>query len=234
MRFELLLAAALLTAGCASTPPLQTTERLTVVDASTLPPPKRTDLDNLARPYVLGPFDKVSVDVFGLPELSKTVQIDASGNISLPLIGSLQAAGLSGLELETRVAQTLRQNHVRQPQVSVNIVEASSQVITVDGEVRTPGTIPAAGRLTLTRAIARAGGATEFARLNHVVVIREVDGKRLAALYDLRAIRQGLYDDPEVYSNDVVMVGTSQARRIFRDVIQLSPILSAPLIALLQ
>lgn len=234
MKIYLALAATLVTAACASSQELRSTETLRVVDSEALPPPTREDVSNLTRSYVLGPYDKVSVDVFGLPELSRVVQIDASGRISLPLIGSMEVSGTSANELETQVAGLLRQNHVRSPQVSVNVVEAVSQVVTVDGEVKTPGAIPAAGKLTLMRAIARAGGVTEFANMKHVVVLRSVEGRRYAALYDVRAIRQGLYSDPEVFANDVVLVGTSQARRIFRDIINSAPILSAPLIAWLQ
>ncbi|MBO9622434.1 MAG: polysaccharide export protein [Sphingomonas sp.] len=234
MKLYLALAATLVTAACASSQELRSTETLSVVNADTLPPPTREDVSNLTRAYVLGPYDKVSVDVFGLPELSRVVQIDASGRISLPLIGSMEVSGVSANELETQVGTLLKQNHVRNPQVSVNVVEAVSQVVTVDGEVKSPGAIPAAGKLTLMRAIARAGGVTEFANMKHVVVLRSVEGKRYAALYDVRAIRQGLYSDPEVFANDVVLVGTSQARRIFRDIINSAPILSAPLIALLQ
>jgi polysaccharide export outer membrane protein len=116
----------------------------------------------------------------------------------------------------------------------VNLTETVSQVITVDGEVTEPGVYPVVGRMTLMRAIARAKGLTEFARANHVVVFRQVGGQQMAALYDLRAIRQGLYDDPEVFANDVVTVGESRARRIFRDVIQSGGLLTAPIIALLQ
>jgi polysaccharide export outer membrane protein len=56
----------------------------------------------------------------------------------------------------------------------------------------------------------------------------------MAALYDLSAIRQGIYADPEVYANDVVYVGEAQARRIFQNIITSSPLLTAPIIALLQ
>jgi polysaccharide export outer membrane protein len=61
-----------------------------------------------------------------------------------------------------------------------------------------------------------------------------VNGQQLAALYNLQAIRRGVYDDPEVYANDVVVVGDSAARRLFRDALQVVPLLSTPLIIALQ
>jgi polysaccharide export outer membrane protein len=59
-----------------------------------------------------------------------------------------------------------------------------------------------------------------------------VNGQRMAALYSLRAIRRGTYEDPEVFANDLVIVGDSQARRIFRDILSASPLISTPIIAL--
>lgn len=220
--------------GACAAPRLVGSERLTVVSGDTLPSPERVDLSTLERPYLIGPFDRVSIDVFGLPELSRTVQADASGRISLPLAGELEAAGRTPAELSRVIAERLRARYVRNPQVAVNLVDTVSQVVTVDGEVREPGLYPVAGRMTLMRAIARARGVTEFARQSHVVVFRTVRHQQLAALYDLRAIRSGSYADPEIFANDVVVVGESQARRIFRDVIQGSGLLTAPIVAILS
>lgn len=230
--FSLLGVAALMATGCAS-------EKLVggevaLVNASALPPPGRADLAQEGRPYVLGPADKINVEVFGIEDLSRSVQVDPSGFISLPMAGLIQVNGRTAPETAQLVAERLRAAHVRNPRVTVNLVEAVSQTITVGGEVEEPGVYPVQGKLTLMRAIARAKGATEFARQNHVVVFRTVDGKRLAALYDLRAIRAGIYQDPEVYANDVVEVGESRARRVFKDIIQSSALITTPIIALVQ
>lgn len=235
MRMPILAAAALAAAaaGCAG-PRLIGGPELTVVDRTALPQPTREDLGARGRLHVIGPFDQMAVDVFGVAELSRTVQADAAGRISLPLVGVIEAAGQTPQELATLVEQRLQGRYVRNPRVTVNMTNTVSHVITVDGEVREPGTYPVTGQMTLMRAIARAKGLTEFARASHVVIFRRVEGRDLAALYDLRAIRQGLYDDPEVFTNDVVMVGDSQARRLFRDIIQGSGLLTAPIIALLQ
>jgi polysaccharide export outer membrane protein len=225
---------ALALSGCSSAPPLRSTEFVTVVSGAELPPPSRQDLAGQDREYVIGPLDKVAVEVFGLPEVSRTLLVDASGRISLPMVGAMQASGTTTTELAQQIGDALRRHHVREPQVSVNMAEVNSQFVTIDGQVSAPGNYPVAGRMTLTRALARAQGVTEFARLNHVVVIREVGGQRLAALYDVRAIRQGLYADPQIYANDVVTVGDSQARRIFRDLINGSGLITTPIIAILQ
>jgi polysaccharide export outer membrane protein len=229
------LAGALLLASCASDPVLVGRPNLRIVDQQTeLPPPATVDLIAEPRAYVIGPLDRLSVDVYGVPELSRSVQVDASGRIAMPLVGSIEASGKTPETLGAQIAAQLRNRYVRNPQVTVNLSETVSQVVTVEGSVRTPGLYAVTGRMTLIRAIARAEGTSEFAREDHVVVFRRVNGKDMAALYDLRAIRQGIYPDPEIYANDIVMVGESSARRIFRDLVSVSPLLAAPLVAILN
>ncbi len=206
-----------------------------IVDTGTLPPPERTDLFEQNRPYLIGPFDKLTIDVFGIEELSKKeVQTDASGRVSFPLVGIIEAAGKTPGEVEDELESRLRARFVRDPQVTVNLKETVSQVITVDGEVKEPGLYPVVGRMTLMRAVATAKGAGEFAKLSNVVVFRTVGGQRMAALYNLKAIRRGNYEDPEVFANDVVVVSDSQSRRIFKDALQILPTLTYVVVALLN
>ncbi|TGX46460.1 polysaccharide export protein [Sphingomonas naasensis] len=232
-----------LMAGCAGPSPLgpvqtdgaQPSSRLSVVNASALPPPSRTDLVDQNRPYLIGPFDKLVIDVFGVPELSqKEFQTDAGGRISFPLAGVIEAAGKTPPEIEDVIEQRLRGRYVRDPQVTVNLKETVSQVITVDGAVREPGLYPVIGQMTLMRAVATAKGLSEFAKQEDVVIFRTVSGQRMAALYNLKAIRRGMYDDPQLYANDVVVVGESQARKLFRDALSVVPLLTTPLIIALQ
>ena len=86
------------------------------------------------------------------------------------------------------------------------------------------------GQLSLLQAMALSGGTTEYSKLNDVVIFRTVGGQRLAALYDLKAIRHGQYPDPEVFAHDVVVVGDNTARRLFKDLLQIVPLLTGPLI----
>ena len=205
------------------------------MQGSELPAPDRADLLSESRPYLIGPFDKLMIDVFGIEELSKKeVQTDASGRISFPLAGVIEAAGRTPAEIEDEIETRLRSRYVRDPQVTVNLQETVSQVITVDGQVKKPGLYPVIGKMTLMRAVATAEGTAEFAKLDDVVIFRTVNGQQLAALYNLKAIRRGNYSDPEVFANDVVVVGDSQARRLFRDALQLLPVLTTPLVIALQ
>lgn len=209
--------------------------KVTVVQATQLPPPTNSDLYDRTRPYLIGPFDKLAIDVFGIPELDKReYQVDAGGRISFPLAGTIEASGRTPAELEAEIEAKLRERYVRNPQVTVNLRETVSQVITVDGQVHEPGLYPVVGRMTLMRAIATAKGLTDYAKQSDVVVFRTVAGQQMAALYNLKAIRRGAYEDPEVFANDVVVVGESRARQLFRDLIGIAPLLSGPLIVALQ
>lgn len=231
-----------LAAGC-STPRLgpvsnadgAPTSQVKVVNASVLPPPGRADQIGADRPYLIGPFDRLIIDVFGISELSqREYQIDAAGSIAFPLVGTIEATGRSPSELAVEIQQRLQGRYVRNPQVTVNLKETLSQRITVDGQVNRPGLYPVIGKLTLMRAVATASGLSDYARLDDVVVFRTVEGQRYAALYNLKAIRRGVYEDPEVFANDVVVVGDSQARRLFAQALQVLPVLSSPLIIALQ
>lgn len=234
-KYFLLGALSLALAACASkTPPLQSTPTLSVVDQGALPPPTLHQFQQ-ARPYVVGAYDELTISVFGIEEMSnRAVQVDAAGNISFPLVGSIQAAGKTPREIEREIEAGLRNSYVRDPQVTVNLTKTVSQVVTVDGQVTQPGLYPVVGQMTLMQAVATARGATEFAKLEDVVVFRRSGGQRYAALYNLGAIRRGYYDDPQVYAGDVVVVGESRARRMFRDILAATPLLTTPIIALLQ
>lgn len=229
----------ILIGGCASSGPklpLTPGQYAQVSDAQVggLPTPSVADTSVAARPYFVGPFDRLRVQVFGIEGMDLEIQADAGGQISFPLAGVIDAGGLTPRQIEETIEQRLREAHVRDPQVTVNLLETTSQLVTVDGQVGQPGQYPVIGRMTLVRAIASARGTTEFARQENVLVFRRVEGKHMVGLYNLKAIRQGLYPDPEIYPNDVVVVDEAHARRLFATFLQLVPVLTAPLIAVLQ
>ena len=70
--------------------------------------------------------------------------------------------------------------------------------------------------------------------MEDVVVFRTVDGKSMAALYNLGAIRRGYYADPKIYAHDVIIVGDSKSRRMIQQLIQITPLLTTPLILILE
>jgi polysaccharide export outer membrane protein len=217
-------------AGCAGSSirnPSVGTQGLEIVNSDALPTPTLADLSAAERPYRVGPFDVLNIDVFGSPELSqKEIQIDASGRITFPLIGTIEAAGMTPGEVSEAMQNRLRGRFIRNPQVTVNLKEIVSQTVTIGGEVKKAGVYPIVGRMTLLTALSSAEGWTEFSKKGSVVVLRTVADKQYAALYDVRAIESGRYPDPEIYSNDIVMVGDSQGRRLFKDFLSLTPLLA--------
>ena len=230
-----LAATACMLAACAGQPPIQSAPGLTVIEGqAALPVPDRGDLVAEDRLALVGPLDTISVNVFGVPELSREMQVDSGGRIAMPLIGAIDAGGKTAAELARDIEQQLSGRFVRDPNVTVNIISSVSQVVTVDGQVVEPGLYPVTNQMTLLRAVASARGLTEFANEDDVVILRTVKGQRVAGLYNISAIRRGLYEDPSLYANDLVVVGDSPQRRMFRDLVSLAPLLAAPVIALLQ
>ncbi|MEP9357605.1 polysaccharide biosynthesis/export family protein [Sphingomonas sp. KR3-1] len=234
LNIRLILVGSLLLSGCASSR-IEPDGSVTRLEGTTMPAPDRTDLTAVARPYYIGPFDELSIDVVGINEIpQREIQVDASGRLSFPFVGTIEASGKTPAEVAKLIENGLRARYIRDPQVTINLTKTVSQVVTVDGEVKEPGMYPVLGHMSLLRAVAAAKGTTEFAKLDDVVVLRTVQGKTYAALYNLKALRQGAYADPEVFANDIVMVGDSRARHIFKDLLSVLPLLTTPLVVALQ
>ena len=205
-----------------------------VATVAEMPTPTSADFTRHARPYQIGPSDRLVIDVFGVDELTREVQVDAGGRLAFPLIGVIDASGMTPGDLAAAIEDRLRDRYIKDPQVTVNLKETTNQMVTVDGQVNRPGMFPVMGRMTLIRAVALAGSTAEFAKLDDVVIMREVDGQTYLGLYNLGAIRRGNYPDPEIYPNDVVVVGDSKQRRLFRDLLQIVPLVTTPLVVLLN
>lgn len=202
------------------------------------PPQETFPTSNAARPteeYRIGPLDELSITVFQEPDLSlEKVPVDAGGNILFPLIGLVEASGKTSREVSASIAQKLAERYLVDPQVLVNVAKSSSQVVTVEGQVTRPGRFEITGQATLLTAIASAQGPTQTARLDEVLVFRTINGERYAARFDLRAIRDGRAEDPLIRGNDIVVVGASSAKGIYRDILIALPGLGSIFIALQQ
>lgn len=112
----------------------------------------------VARNYVLGPEDQITIRVLDAEEIdNKAVRVDFSGFIRLPMVGRIKAGGLSVDQLETELVRELKK-YIREPQVAVSITEFRSQPVSVLGAVRNPGVHQVQGRKTLMEMIALAGG----------------------------------------------------------------------------
>ncbi len=177
--------------------------------------------------YVIGVQDELDVRVFQVEDLSfEKLIVDTSGNIQMPLIGAVQAAGRTPPELSDDIARRLGARFLRNPQVTVTVTQAASQKITVDGAVTKPGVYEMRGRTSLLQAVAMAEGPSRVADLTQVAVFRTVDGQRLVAMFDLKAIREGRAEDPVVLGDDIVVVDTSRLSTVMREVVGALPALA--------
>ncbi len=174
--------------------------------------------------YRIGPLDKLNITVFRMEDLTiKEGQVDASGNIALPLVGTVVAGGRTTTELAEEIATRLRSGYLQSPQVSVIVAESMSQKVTVDGAVIEPGVFQLRGRTTLMQAVAMAKGPGRNANLRRVAVFRVIDGQRNAAVFDLAQIREGKAEDPEIIGSDVIVIDDSKFKGVMREVIGVLP-----------
>ncbi|MEZ5701085.1 MAG: polysaccharide biosynthesis/export family protein [Burkholderiaceae bacterium] len=168
--------------------------------------------------YRIGPNDLIEFDVFGVPDMKRTVRVNASGVVSLPLIGPVAVAGMTTGQAETMLAKRYQADYLQNPQVSLFIKEFTSQRITIEGAVARPGIYPVTGELTLLRALALAGGGAQYAMLTEVMLFRS--GSSAASnteMFDLEKIRNGEIPDPAINADDVIVVKRDPKRTALRD-----------------
>lgn len=156
--------------------------------------------------------DVIEVSVFQVPDLSRTVQVDDRGFVSLPLIGQIPAAGKSVQSLQQDIEKAYGSRYLQSPNVSVFVKESAARRVTVDGEVRRSGVYPLPPSASLLDVVALAGGLSDVADTSKVYVFRKVDDTNYVANYSIANIRSGGRSNPPVHGGDVVVVFPSQAR----------------------
>lgn len=164
-----------------------------------------------AEEYRIGPSDLLEISVFQVKELDRTVRVNSRGLISLPLIGAMNAAGMTNTELEDAISAKLQENYLQNPQVSVFIKEFTSQRVTIEGQVVKGGIFPLVGNTTLLQALALAGGVNEIAEQTVSVFRLTGEGRREMLAYDVERIRDGSVLDPTMRNNDIVVVGKNES-----------------------
>lgn len=157
--------------------------------------------------YRIGALDLLEIKVLSAEEMNRSVRVDSRGNINLPLIGLVPAAGLTGYELEKNIAEKLAVDYMQNPQVSIFIKEFTSQRVTVQGIVKKAGMYDFQGRATLLQAISMGGGLDVKANENAVKVIRKLNEQESETMvFDLVAIRNNKAPNPFLKGGDVVVV----------------------------
>ena len=168
--------------------------------------------------YRIGVHDLLEITVFQAEELSRKVRVNTRGQLSMPLIGAVQAAGLTARELEEQLQALYGKDFLQDPHVSVFIEEFTSQRVTLEGWVKKPGIYPIKGRTTLMQAIALGEGIDELADTDDVVLFRDQAGQTVAYRLSLDEIRDGRVRDPVVVGDDRVFVGKASGRAFFKGI----------------
>lgn len=180
--------------------------------------PSQNAVTTVGPDYRIAPNDLIEFNVFGVPDMLRDVRVNASGEVSLPLIGPVQVAGLTAQAAEQQIAAKYQEKYLRNPQVSLFIKEFTTQRVAIEGAVTRPGIYPVTGQLTLLRALALSGGFAPYADINQIVVYRGGTGaQREQFTYDLDKVRAGLEADPDIRSDDVIVVQRNARRAALRD-----------------
>ena len=209
-------------AGCASTP-----EPIIGVSASQPSAGLGQEGFSVERPtsYLLRPADQISVNVFREPDFSVgNVKVGVEGNVSLPMLGSIPAAGMTAKQFEQDVVRRLAAAGIKSPLVSVNIVDFASHLVTVEGAVESPGVFPFQPGARLSSAIAMARGPKRTAKTDQVAVFRESPQGIMIAKFDYQQVRQGTMLDPVLQPGDRVVIGTDGLSVFWEDLLKALPV----------
>ena len=192
---SLIIAAAALAAGVVA-PAAPAAEEAGAGSAATVAPAE----------YRIGPADVLHVSVWKNDSVSRTVTVRPDGNISLPLVNDIRAAGLTPMELRDGVRKRLR-GYIPDAEVSVIVAEMHSYAVSVLGEVKEAGRYELKGAATVLDVLAQAGGVTEFASRSRIFVLRGsgAGAKRIPFDYDRVIAAPGQRNIP-VLPGDIVVV----------------------------
>ncbi|MER8758345.1 polysaccharide biosynthesis/export family protein [Mesorhizobium sp. M0701] len=219
------LLASLATSACTSTSataPTSSVDALQLTSSSTplsgggalrvvkeLPAPQNTQ-NGSEQP--LSPNDVLEVSVFQVDNLNRTVQVDSGGQISLPLIGTVTAAGKTVRQLEQEIETTYGAKYLQSPDVTIFVKESIGQRITVDGEVNKAGIYPVSSNSSLLDAIALAGNFSPIGDAKKVFIYRNIGANTLVANYNVEAVRAGKARNPRIYGGDKIVVFASSSK----------------------
>lgn len=213
--------AVLMLSGCAGSPEPK-------IGASVVQP--RSDLGQSgyshlrSEVYLLRPTDKISVSVFREPDLSAdSVRIGVEGNVSLPMLGSIPAAGMTAKQFEQDLTRRYAALGLKSPMVSVNVTDFASHLVTVEGAVEKPGVYAFQPGARLSSAIALASGPKRIAKIDQVAVFRESPEGIMIAKFDYRQISQGTMLDPVLAPGDRVVMGTDGLSVFWEDLLKSLP-----------
>lgn len=178
------------------------------IASTTTPAPTTTPAQSNAETYVIGTEDVLSVNVWKEPDISRTVPVRPDGKITLPLIGEIQAGGLTPHKLQDNIASGLS-SYVASPEVTVIVEQVKSLKFNIVGEISKPGSYPLSEPTTVLDAIALGGGLRDFAKGSHIYVLRsQTDGTHATLPFDYKQVIKGkkLSQNIILHPGDTVVV----------------------------
>jgi polysaccharide export outer membrane protein len=182
------------TAASAHSAAQSTTTQSTTAQSTTAPTPTAdaSTAKGHDDSFVIGNDDVLAINVWKEPDVSRpAIPVRSDGKISLPLVGEVQAAGLTPLKLEQAITAKL-QNFISQPEVTVMVQQINSQKYNVLGQVGRPGTFVITNSLTVLDAIAIAGGFRDFAKQKSIYVLRQnADGTQTRLPFNYKEVVKG-------------------------------------------
>lgn len=148
--------------------------------------------------YVIGADDVLGINVWKEPEFSQPVPVRSDGNISLPLIGEIKAAGKTPIQLEQDITTKLS-TYFKEPEVNVMVVQMNSRKFNILGRVRKPGAYSLAATKTVLDAIAEAGGFQDFAKVKDIFILRkDADGQESRLPFNYKDVVRGKHSEENV------------------------------------
>ena len=177
-----------------------------------------------ATTYALRASDVISVSVFREEALSaESLIIGVDGTVGLPLLGSVEVAGLTVSQVASRLETQLGARYLRDPSVAVNILSYGSHTVTVDGEVESPGVFEFRPGTRLSGGISMAEGPSREAKTREVAIFRETADGQTVAKFDYHMVREGTMLDPVLQPGDRIVVGTDSLSQAWQDLLQALP-----------
>jgi polysaccharide biosynthesis/export protein len=140
--------------------------------------------------YIIGPEDSLDIFVWKETELSRKVSVRQDGKISLPLLGEIQAAGLTPLKLKEQILQKLKE-FIEVPTITVTVVEANSFKVYISGQVVKPGVYTLRSETSILQFISLVGGLTEWANPKKILLVRKEQGKEKSYTINYKKIKSG-------------------------------------------
>ena len=179
---------------------------------------------------VFKPGDTAIIGVFNVDNLSNEYVVSRAGSINLPLLGSVNVAGHSTLDVQEDLVSLYGENYLENPSISVQIEQREIGKVIVDGSVNRPGVFDMTDIITLSEAVALAGGLDDEANASKVFISRNVGGVRRVRQVDYNQVRLSEVADLKIVPNDIIFVDQSLGRVAFTEFLRTLPLLNTAVI----